>query len=123
MSNPPSLSLDEFWPWLKRHFNCIVRVGGGGFVLYDMHDAHWHLTDDPEDGLYIVQLYREKELCAEVVFRPDDVVFVQLTQQENEQTVFDCIGRVSGDEEHASICHFLLSHGYDGGSQRARWRH
>ena len=33
-----SLMIDEFWTWLTAHYNCILRAGGPGFVVFDQPD-------------------------------------------------------------------------------------
>ncbi len=104
-----SLTMDEFWAWLNLHYNCILRAGGPGFVLYDQADVHWHLGTDP-DGITFVQLIRGKETTAELYFNPADVHYVQPTAGEEEQVLFECMGASDGQ---VPLCHFLMTHDYD----------
>jgi hypothetical protein len=107
-----TLTIAELWAWLQLHYNCILRVGGSGFALFDQDDVHWHLGADP-DGTHFVQIVRGKEILAEVFFNPADVHYVQTSPGEEEQVLFECFG---GDEgQSAPLCHFLMTHGYDAG--------
>lgn len=117
-----SLSIDAFWAWLHLHYNCILRAGGTGFLLFDQADVHWHLGTDP-DGICFVQLIRGKETTAEFFFNPADVHYVQTSAGEEEQVLFECMGEDEG--QTAPLCHFLLTHDYDAEElpQTRTWTH
>ena len=119
-----TMTLGEFWPWLKRHFNCIIRMGGPGFLLYDQPDVHWHLSEEPEEGIFVAQVYRDKELCAEIIFPPEEIAYVQSIPDQGEHTLFEFMGQLPGMPEHAAICHVLLAHGYEENQPTTpRWKH
>jgi len=105
-----SLMIDEFWAWLTAHYNCILRAGGPGFVVFDQPDIHWHLGVDP-DGIMFVQLIKGKESTMEFFLNPGDVLYVQSSPEEDDQTLFECIGGSNGQPE--PLCHFLTAHPYD----------
>ena len=121
-SSGQSLSIDELWAWLHLHYNCILRAGGPGFVVFDQPEVHWHLGTDP-DGIYFVQLLRGKETTAEFTFNPGDVHYVQATAGDEEQVLFECMGGEDG--QTVPLCHFLMTHDYDAGEMPTNrtWTH
>ena len=104
------LDIQEFWRWLGNHFNCILRAGGAGFLLFDQPDLHWHQSEDP-DGLLVMQLIRGKETTAELYINPRDVLSVTSSAEEGEQTLFELLGSDGG--EAVPLCHFLMAHPFD----------
>lgn len=114
MSSTPtiqsSLSLQEFWRWLGFHFNCILRAGGPGFLVYDQPDLHWHLVTDP-DGLLVVQLIKGKDTLAEFYVNPTEILYVTSTPGEEEQALFELHG--DPEEGELPLYHFLLAHPYE----------
>jgi len=117
------ITFQTFWPWLKRHFNCILRAGGPDYTLFDMPDIHWHLEEDLQDGLGVVQLFRNKAICGEMLFRTDEIAYVQVGAGENEQTLFELVAETP--EGHMPLAHFLLAHPMDDDEQpeKAHWTH
>lgn len=108
----PTLTFDEFWEWLIRHPNCILRAGSRDCVIYDDEDYHWHFAVEAPD-MPLVQVIRGKRLVGELFIPSDEVAYVQGTLGEVEgEQVFDLI--VEGESERAVACFFVLSHGYDG---------
>lgn len=105
-----SLTLDELWRWLGFHYNCILRAGGPGFVLYDQPDLHWHLTADP-DGLLVVQLVRGKDTTAEFFMNPAEILYVTSTIEEEDHALFELHGHPDTDD--LPLYHFLLAHPYE----------
>ncbi len=108
-----TLEFDRFWRWIRRHVNCILRAGTPDSFLYDAEDLHWHLEED-EERVPTVQLLRGKQLLAELVIEPREIVFVQAVPDpdgEQGQTLFELFG-VGGDEPYA-VYHFVLAHGFD----------
>ena len=107
------LTFEQFWRWVKRHPNCILRAGTPDSFLYDNEDLHWHLEQD-QDGSPLVQLVDGKVLIAELLLDVRDVLFVQTSQQgegEAQQHLFEIIG--GPREEPYPVYHFVLSHGWD----------
>jgi hypothetical protein len=115
-----TLEFDRFWRWLKRHVNCIVRVGTQDAFLYDQEDLHWHLDED-EDRTPVVQLMRAKQTIAEVVIEARELLFVQVMPDpdgEAGQFLFEVIGGEAADPQ--AVYHFVLTHGLDdGGAHKA----
>ena len=108
----PTLTFDEFWDWLIRHPNCILRAGSRDCVIYDDEDYHWHFAVEAPD-MPLVQVIRGKRLVGELFIPSDEVAYVQGTPGEGEgEHVFDLI--VEGESERAVVCFFVLSHSYDG---------
>jgi hypothetical protein len=121
---PVTLAFDKFWSWLQGHANCIVRAGTPEAVLFDHDDYHWNLTvEREEDGLFLVQLVRGKDLVGELVVVPADVAYVQCEPGEGEEFVFECI--VEGEAAREAAYHFVLSHGHDDAEapSKTRWTH
>ncbi len=87
-----------------------------------MPDIHWHI-DQEEDGLLVVQLIRGKELMSEMVAHKNDLAYVQVAPDEGEQFAFDCIG--TGPDGEASLCYFIMAHGFDEEEipSTPRWTH
>ncbi len=103
------VSFDTFWTWLLQHHNCILRAGTEDAVLYDDDDLHWHFAQ--EDGsTWVVQLYRGKQIAAELFVDPERVSYVQVVPGE-EEVSFEL---VQEDEQGAYVAYlFVLSHGFD----------
>ena len=111
----PTLPFDEFWEWLVRHPNCILRAGSREAVLYDDEDYHWHFASESPD-MWLVQVIRGKRLVGELLIPEDGVAYVQgnLGEQVGEY-VFDL---VSSDElDQGSAFFFVLSHGYESAAE------
>lgn len=107
----PTLTFDEFWAWLIRHPNCILRAGTRDSVVYDDEDYHWHFAVEAPDTP-LVQVIRGKRLVAELFIDGDRVAYVQGTLGEVEgEHVFDLV--VEGEAERSVACFFVLSHGYE----------
>lgn len=108
----PTLAFGEFWDWLVRHPNCILRAGTGDSVLYDDDDYHWHFAVEAPD-MPLVQVIRGKRLVGELFIRAEDVAYVQGTLGDVEgEHVFDLM--VEAETERAVAYFFVLSHGYEG---------
>ena len=108
-----TLSFDRFWPWLRRHANCILRAGTPDSFMYDSDDLHWHLEED-EERVPTVQLLRGKQLLAELVIETRDLLFVQALPDpdgEQGQFLFELVG--GGGEEPYPVYHFVLAHAFD----------
>jgi hypothetical protein len=120
-SNPQALTLPQFWRWLKLHYNCILRAGDDGCMIYDQPYLHWHLLEEEED-LLVVQVIRGKDLIAELIIDQRQIMYVEAVPQEDNNVLFDLIGAV--EDEPVSLVHFLLAHAYeDEGQDRHRWTH
>jgi hypothetical protein len=108
-----TLEFDRFWRWLKRHPNCLVRVGTPDCYLYDQEDLHWRL-DEEEDRTPVVQLMRAKQILGEVVLDVRDVLYVQVMPDpdgEAGQILYEVVAGGSG--EPAPAYHFVMVHGPD----------
>jgi hypothetical protein len=120
-SNPQALTLAQFWRWLKLHYNCILRAGDDGCVVYDQPYLHWHLLEE-DDDLLVVQVIRGKDLITELVIDQRQVMYVEAVPQEDNNVLFDLIG--TGEGEPVSLINFLMSHGYEEESQDGHgWTH
>lgn len=110
----PTLGFDEFWDWLIRHPNCILRAGTRDSVIYDDDDYHWHFAVEAPDTP-LVQVIRGKRLVGELFISRDDVAYVQGSSGDVEgEHVFDLM--LEAEVEHAVAYFFVLSHGYEGES-------
>lgn len=117
MSRPPgenTLTFDEFWRWLKKHANCILRAGTPDAYLYDHESLHWHLDQEP-GGNPVIQLVWGKVLMAEMMMDTHDIMYVQISPDEDDQQsgqhLFELVG--GNEDEVYPVYHFVLAHGYD----------
>jgi len=116
-----SIPFDEFWAWLERHQNCLLRAGTGDVVLFDHEDFHWQLLSEG-DGVHVIQLVRGKLLVGELVVLSGDISYVQHEPPEGEEFVFECV--VEGPENREVAYHVALTHGLDDGEPTGRrWTH
>ncbi|WP_231757712.1 hypothetical protein [Microbulbifer elongatus] len=109
-----SMALQEFWPWLADHCNCILRAGTPDSILYDDDDFHWRFTQENPRTL-LVQLVRGKRLIGEVFVEPDLVSSVRLTPGDKDEVIFDLMAEADGEEQ--VLYYFVMAHGYDGHHQ------
>ena len=105
-----TLPFDTFWTWLQAHPNCIIRAGTPEAVLYDEEDLHWHFTSEGSDS-QVVQVFRGKRLVGEVLLAPADVAYVQGSEGEEDEYVFELISETETDR--VAAYYFVLSHGYE----------
>ncbi len=101
------LSFDQFWSWLQRHPNCIIRVGGPDAIVYDHDDHHWGFGLD-NDGSVFVQMMRGKRAVAEVFIDPREITFVTVEKGENEEFLFQL-----RDAAEKALFYFAMSHDFD----------
>jgi len=107
----PTLSFDEFWEWIVRHPNCILRAGTQDAVLYDDEDYHWHFAVEGVDTP-LVQVIRGKRLVAELLIARERITFVQGAPGDVDgEHLFDLI--VESESERLTAYFFVLSHAYD----------
>lgn len=105
-----TLPFENFWGWLTRHPNCILRAGTANTVLFDDEDLHWHFASD-ETGLY-VQVIRGKRLQGEMILDAEQIDYVEaFGEQETGEYGFEIINESAGDRTVAYF--FVLSHGFD----------
>ena len=117
------LSFDQFWRWVQRHPNCILRAATPEVVVYDDEDLHWHF-DRGDAGLVLVEVIRGKRLLADIAIQSTDVELVQSGPGEENEVVFDLFLR--GAEGDPPAYTFVMSHGYEGeegASGSGRWIH
>ena len=106
-----NISFDEFWTWLLRHPNCIIRVGTPDVIFCDEADFHWLLwRDGPE--VCNVQLMRGKRAVAEMIVIPEAVNIVRgFPADADGEFVFELLS-LQGEESFVSYF-FVMSHGPD----------
>lgn len=109
-----TLTFERFWRWLRDHRNCVMRAGGMNCWLYDAEDLHWSFEEE-SGRAQLVQLSRGKQLLAELIIDPQEVLFVQATPDpeagEKNAFLFELVGGQKGEEE--VVYHFLIAHGFD----------
>jgi hypothetical protein len=107
----PTLSFEEFWDWLIRHPNCILRAGTQDAVIYDDEDYHWHFAVEGPDTP-LVQVIRGKRLVSELLIAKERVAYVQgsLGDAEGEH-LFDLV--VEDENEQMTAYFFVLTHAYE----------
>ena len=110
MPNTDSLTLQDFWPWLGDHCNCILRAGTPDSILYDDDDFHWRFTQENPRTL-LVQLVRGKRLIGEVFIEPELVSSVRMTPGEKDEVIFDLMAEDDGQEQ--VLYYFVMAHGLD----------
>ncbi|WP_105101395.1 hypothetical protein [Microbulbifer pacificus] len=110
MTHPDTLTLQDFWPWLADHCNCILRAGTPDSILYDDDDFFWRFTHENANTL-LVQLVKGKRLVGEVFIEPDLVSSVRITPGEKEDVIFDLMAEADGEEQ--VLYYFVMAHGYD----------
>lgn len=103
------ITFDEFWRWLQGHTGCIVSVATPDAVIYDLEELHWQLGME-DGGNLVVQVLRGKSLVGEVVIVPQDVAYVEVEAQGDQDHVFDCVTLAEG--EPVASYSFTVSHGY-----------
>lgn len=110
MTHPDTLSLQDFWPWLADHCNCILRAGTPDSILYDDDDFFWRFTHENPNTL-LVQVVKGKCLVGEVFIEPDLVSSVRITPGEKEEVIFDLMAEADGEEQ--VLYYFVMAHGYE----------
>lgn len=110
MTHPDTLSLQDFWPWLADHCNCILRAGTPDSILYDDDDFFWRFTHENPNTL-LVQVVKGKRLVGEVFIESDLVSSVRITPGEKEEVIFDLMAEAEGEEQ--VLYYFVMTHGYD----------
>lgn len=104
-----ALTLGQFWKWIKEHPNCILRASTPESYLYDHDHLHWHLTEE-DDSVRVVQLIHGKQLVAEIVIDPRDLLYVQVSP-DTEQPEHFLFEIVAGPKHDANtVCAFLMAH-------------
>jgi hypothetical protein len=115
-----TLSLETFWNWIQTHPNCILRAGTPDVTVYDDDELHWHFTAEGGDTL-VVQLFRGKDLAAEILLVQAEVTYVQgVAGEEDDEYVFELISET--EDDRVAAYHFVLSHGYDAHERSASGR-
>ncbi len=107
----PTLSFQDFWDWLIRHPNCILRAGTQDAVVYDDEDYHWHFAIESPDTP-LVQVIRGKRLVAEILISKERIAYVQGSVGEVEgEHIFDLV--VEDEAGQLTAWFFVLAHAYD----------
>jgi hypothetical protein len=107
-----ALTMDSFWKWLKEHANCVIQASTAEAHLYDQDDVHWHIAEELDRTL-VVQLIRGKQMIAEIVMDPRDVLYIQSTADtaRPERFVFEMVA--GSKDETFVLCSFLMAHGFE----------
>ncbi len=103
------ITFDEFWRWLQGHTSCILSVATPDAVIYDLEELHWQLGIE-DGGNLVVQVLRGKSLVGEVVIVPQEIAYVQVEPQGEQEHVFDCVTLAEG--EPVASYSIAVSHGY-----------
>lgn len=107
----PTLSFQEFWDWVIRHPNCILRAGTQDTVVYDDEDYHWHFAIEAPDTP-LVQVIRGKRLVAEILIARDRIAYVQGATGDLEgEHLFDLV--IDDEAGRVTAYFFVLSHAYE----------
>lgn len=111
MNPPVTLSFDDFWRWLTRHSNCILRAGTPESVVYDDEDLHWHFAAEGP-GQIVVQVIRGKRLIAEMFIGSDQITYVQeALGEKEEERVFELVSE--SQDERLALFFFVMAHPYE----------
>ncbi len=108
-----NIPFERFWRWLIEHPNCIVEAGSTTIALFDFEDFHWTLSQD--EGRAVVQMVRGKNLVAEMVLEPSELLFVQISIDsegaDRGHWIFEVMAGTR--EEPFVAAYFVLNHGFD----------
>ena len=108
-----TLPIEQFWKWLQMHSNCIIRAATPECCFYDHDHLHWQLAEEPNSNL-IVQQFLGKQLIAEMVIETREVLFVQVTpDNEGDEGQFQFELIAGSKNETYTVGHFLMAHGYE----------
>lgn len=110
MKDQNTVALNDFWPWLADHCNCILRAGSPDAILYDDDDFHWRFTQENPRTL-LVQLLRGKRLIGEIFIEPELITTVRMTPGEKDEIIFDLMAEAEGQEQ--VLYYFVMAHGFD----------
>ncbi|WP_160153026.1 hypothetical protein [Microbulbifer sp. ALW1] len=110
MADSNKKSLQEFWPWLADHCNCILRAGSPDSILYDDEDFHWRFAQENPQTL-LVQLVRGKRLVGEIFVEPELISAVRATPGDKDEVIFDLMAEADGQEQ--VLYYFVMAHGFD----------
>ena len=110
MPTNDTITLQEFWPWLADHSNCILRAGTPDSILYDDDDFHWRFMQENPRTL-LVQLVRGKRLVGEVFIEPELVSSVRMNPGDKDEVIFDLMAEADGQEQ--VLYYFVMAHGFE----------
>jgi hypothetical protein len=107
-----ALTMDAFWKWLKEHANCVIQASTAEAHLYDQEDLHWHIAEE-QDRTQVVQLIRGKQILAEILMDPREVLYIQSSPDASqpERFVFEVIA--GSKDDTFVLCSFLMAHGFE----------
>lgn len=107
----PTLTFEEFWDWVTRHPNCILRAGTQDTVIYDDEDYHWHFAVEGADTP-IAQVIRGKRMVAEILIARERIAYVQGVPGDVEgEHLFDLVEE--SESERITAYFFVVSHPYE----------
>jgi hypothetical protein len=113
MAEKKPLSFDQFWGWLQRHPNCILRLGAPDAIVHDHDDHHWSFGLE-NDGTVFVQMARGKRSVAEVFIDPREIAFVTVEHAEGDEHVFQL-----RDATEKTLFYFAMTHEFDEAESQA----
>jgi len=105
------VSFGEFWSWILRHPNCILRAGTPEIMIYDDLDFHWLLGRD-EREVPNIQLYHGKRPMADFFLVEEAVDWVRGFPSDLEgEYIFELVHQEDGNSFVSYF--FVMSHGMD----------
>lgn len=109
---PPSLPFSTFWTWLKRHNNCVLRVGTPDIYICDHELFHWQFEEDAEGNPDICLCFGKTRI-AEMLIEARLIQFANLVPAGDpdnpEHVLVQIIGAEPGDDPYI-LALFLMSH-------------
>ena len=103
-------SFEEFWQWLMRHPNCILRAGSADAVLYDDDDLHWHFA--AEGPILYLQVIRGKRILGELAVDSDRVSYVEWVGEDPaDEHLFELIAETP--EQRIAVYFVVVSHAFE----------
>lgn len=114
-----NLGFDEFWEWMRGHYNCVLRAGTQDVALFDDELLHWRFSRYDADS-WLIQVARGKMTVAEMALFPSRVSYVQVTEIGPEEFLYELIYDENGVAE--VMYFFALTHDVESDEpERRQW--